>query len=308
MLNSRVINKSRGFMKKKICIILIITVLLLVIIVGNINKKSDIKNDDVSIITSFYPLYIIALNITNEIPNVNVSNLTENQKGCIHDYILKVEDLKKIEKADIFIQNGKGIENFSDKILNSYPNVKIIDASENITDVISHDEEINAHFWTSIDNYILQVTQITNKLKELDTRHSELYNENYLKYISKMNQLKLEYEDKLKGLENKSIISLNESFSYLFKSLGINEILIETNHEQSSLSAEKVKEIIDKIRREDIKNIIIDEDDDEQNANVIKNETDIKIIKLKDATNGDYSLDSYIDIMKYNLGKLLEIE
>ncbi len=37
----------------------------------------------------------------------------------------------------------------------------------------------------------------------------------------------------------------------------MNEILIETDHEQSSLSAENVKELIDKIKKENIKYIVI---------------------------------------------------
>lgn len=39
---------------------------------------------------------------------------------------------EKIENADIFIQNGLGLEIFMDKIFTIYPNLKVLDASMNI--------------------------------------------------------------------------------------------------------------------------------------------------------------------------------
>lgn len=43
-----------------------------------------------------------------------------------------------------------------DKILSIYPNLKILNSSEDITNLIKEDK-INSHIWTSIDNYIMQV-------------------------------------------------------------------------------------------------------------------------------------------------------
>ena len=86
------------------------------------------------------------------------------------------------------------------------------------------------------------------------------------------------------------------------------ETLIETNHEQSSLSAEKVKEIINQIKQENINVVVIGEKDDDKNARTIENETDIKIYRLKDGMSGDSSLDSYINTMKENLEILVEME
>ena len=297
---------------KKRNIIIIITVILVIIsliVIGNLNRNETEKDDKVRIVTSFYPMYIMALNVTEGIENVEVENMADNQVGCIHDYTLTTSDLKKFENADIFIENGYGIENFSEKIINSYPNVKIIEASNSIEDIITEESgEINAHFWTSIDNYILQVRKIADRLKELDNANEAKYEENVSEYIKKLENLKTKHKNQLQNINGKKVVSLNEAFSYLFKFVGIEEELISTDHEQSALSAEQVKNVIDMMNNENIKTIIIAENDDEQNATAIANETGAKIYRLKDGMSGDGLTDSYIDIMEDNLETLTSVE
>lgn len=290
-------------MNKKYVIITIAVIIVIIgiIVIGNLNKENVKENDNLKIVTSFYPMYIMTMNITNGVEDIQVSNMAENYVGCIHDYTLKTEDLKKFENANIFIENGYGMEAFSQKIIDSYPQVKIIESAKGITDVIKEESgDVNAHFWTSIDNYILQVQEIANQLSNIDSKNADTYKNNANTYIQKLNDLKNSYEDKIESLKGKKVISLNESFSYLFKTLGIEEILIETDHEQSSLSAETVKNVIDKMNEENINSVIIAENDNEQNAKAIAEETGAKVYKLKDGMSGDNSLDSYINDMKYN--------
>ena len=66
------------------------------------------------IVTSFYPMYIDAINITKGVDGVEVVNMTKPQTGCLHDYQLTTEDMKTLEKADAFIVNGAGMESFLD--------------------------------------------------------------------------------------------------------------------------------------------------------------------------------------------------
>lgn len=288
-------------MKKRniIIIIAIIMILVAVIVIGNFNRIDDEKNDNLKIVTSFYPIYIMTLNITNGAENVEVSNMAENYVGCIHDYTLTTTDLKKFENADIFVENGYDMEQFSQKIIDSYPDVKMIDSSTKITDFVQDGEEVNPHFWTSIDNYILQVEAITEGLKELDSSNRDLFEQNKNTYVQKLQELKSSYEEF--NFEENSVVSLNESFSYLFKFIGVNETLIETDHEQSSLSAETVREVIEEVKGTGIQAIVIGQNDDDQNAKLIASETGTKVYRLNDAMSGDGSIDSYINTMKENL-------
>lgn len=312
-----------------IIVVAILLVLVIAIIIGNLNKSEHVDASKIKIVTSFYPIYIMTLNITNGAENIEVSNMAENFVGCIHDYTLTTTDLKKFEDATIFIENGYDMEQFIQKIVESYPNVKIIDSSAEITrlaqeenlinqessmqqnvaqnivsldkefDLVQEDDEINPHFWTSINNYILQVEAITDGLKELNPYNSDLFEQNKNICVQKLQELKSSYEEF--NFEGNSVVSLNESFSYLFKFIGVNETLIETDHEQSSLSAETVRGVIEEVKETGIQAIVIGQNDDDQNANLIASETGAKVYRLNDAMSGDGSLDSYINTMKENL-------
>ncbi len=97
--------------------------------IGCNNVDSNKTNEDtLNIVTSFYPLYISTINITKDIPNVTVTNMTKSQTGCLHDYQLTPQDLKTLEKADILVVNGAGMESFLDDIISQYPNLQIVDA------------------------------------------------------------------------------------------------------------------------------------------------------------------------------------
>ena len=288
-------------MKKRniISIVAMVVIWISGSVIGNLNRKDDLGGDSLKIVTSFYPIYIMTLNITNSAENIEVSNMAENYVGCIHDYTLTTTDLKNVENADIFVQNGYDMEQFSQKIIDSYPDVKMVDSSTKITDFVQDGEEVNPHFWTSIDNYILQVEAITEGLKELDSSNSDLFEQNKNICVQKLQELKSSYEEF--NFEGNSVVSLNESFSYLFKFIGVNETLIETDHEQSSLSAETVRGVIEEVKETGIQAIVIGQNDDDQNANLIASETGAKVYRLNDAMSGDGSLDSYINTMKENL-------
>lgn len=96
-------------------------------------KNKSKSSGKLTIVTSFYPVYISAMNVTDG-ADVDLENLTEPSTGCLHDYTLTPKDMKLLSTADIFLVNGGGIENFLTDVAESYPNLKIIDLSRNFTD------------------------------------------------------------------------------------------------------------------------------------------------------------------------------
>ena len=117
------------------------------------------------IVTSFYPMYIDAINITKGVDGVEVINMTKPQTGCLHDYQLTTEDMKTLEKADAFIVNGAGMESFLDKVIKQQKNLKVIDASKSDEiNFLKDGDEINPHVWLSVTYSIAQVEAITSQL------------------------------------------------------------------------------------------------------------------------------------------------
>ena len=286
--------------------VVIILIIIVALISLNIDKRSkDNANDKkTKIVTSFYPMYIIAENLLEGTKNTELVNMADINVGCLHDYTLTTEDMKKVKDADIFIINGLGMENFLDKVINSNGDMYIIDSSANIQNLIKDENEINPHIWTSVDNYILQVKNISKELQNKDTLNAQIYKENEEKYVEKLENLKEESLETLKDLEGQKAIILNEAFEYLAQELNLEVTTIKTDHEESTLSAETLKNIIDKVKKENIKIIIIDKNDNKSNAETIANETEAKIYELNSGLIGSLDKDAYIKAVEENLWRV----
>lgn len=291
---------------KYIIVAVIFLVIIVTLVILNINKKNKEKENDekIKIVTSFYPMYIIAENLLEGTNNTELVNMADVNVGCLHDYTLTTEDMKKVENADIFIVNGLGMENFLDKVINSNQDMYIVDSSENIQNLIKDEDEINPHIWTSIDNYILQVKNISSELQNKDNLNEQIYKENEEKYVEKLENLKEEYLEASKELEGQKAIILNEAFEYFAQELNLEATTIKTDHEESTVSAEKLKNTIEKVKEENINIIIIDKNDNKSNAETIANETGATIYELNSGLTGSLEKDAYIKAMEENLWRV----
>ena len=296
---------NKGKIVKIVIIVLCIILIIGFIVWKNIERNNnDVSSSKTRIVTSFYPMYVIALNLTEGAEGIELSNMADVNVGCLHDYTLTTEDMKKVENADIFISNGLGMENFISKILESNSDMKVIDSSNNLENVISNGIEENAHIWTSIDNYILQVQNIAEELKTADAKNAEIYTQNAQKYVDELNKLNEEYKSKLAKLNGEKAICLNEAFEYMGQEVGMEMITIKTDHEESAISAGMLKSVINKVKEDDIKIIIIDKNDSKTNAETIANETGAKILELNSDLTGELNKDAYINQMRENMNIL----
>lgn len=302
-------------MKKEKIIKIVIIALVIVLIIGfiiwrNIERNRNQAEDttSVKIVTSFYPMYLIVENITEGASNIELVNMADVNVGCLHDYTLTTEDMKKVEDADVFITNGLGMENFLEKVINANANMKIIDSSKNIENTISHEEETNAHIWTNTEKYIQQIQNIKEGLQEADSANREVYEANANQYIQEIENLKEEYAEKLQALEGRKAINLNEAFEYLGQELGMEMTTIETDHEESTLSAEMLRTIIDNMKEQDIEMIIVAKEDNKTNAETIANETGAKIYELNSGLTGELEKEAYLTAMEENWKILLDEE
>ena len=295
---------------KKVAVITIVCICIIAlvsfIIWKNLTKNEQETDGNIKIVSSFYPIYIMTENITEGAEDIELVNMADVNVGCLHDYTLTTEDMKKIEDADVFVQNGLGMESFIDKIISSNNNLTLIDSSEGIENIIQHEDKTNAHIWTNIDNYIKQVENISNGLQQADAANAEIYKNNTNEYIQRLQELKERYTSELASLEGTKVINLNEAFEYLGQELKMDMTTIVTDHEESTMSAEMLGNIISRVEQENIEMIIVDKNDNKSNAETIANETGTKIYELNSGLTGDLDRDAYIRAMEENLSVLLE--
>ncbi len=273
---------------------------------GGTNTAGGGKDGSFHIVTSFYPMYVATINITQGVDGVTVTNMTKPQTGCLHDYQLMTEDMKTLEKADAFVINGAGMESFLDKVVNQQKNLKIIDASKGIELLKDGDEE-NPHVWLSVTDAILQVKNIAEQLKAADPKHADAYEKNAAAYIKKLEALKAEMHAELDTVPNKDIVTFHEAFPYFAKEFGLNIISVVEREPGTEPTPAELQETIDQVKKLPVKVLFTEPQYSPSAAETIARETGAKIYTLDPVVTGeanDEAINAYIDTMKKNMKTL----
>lgn len=287
------------------------------------SNNSTESNNKLTIVTSFYPMYISTLNIVKDIPNVEVLNMTTSQTGCLHDYSLSTKDLKTLSNADILIINGAGMESFLDDVIDEYSDLKIIEASKGIDliedtehddhtedhDHEDHDHDVNPHVWVSISKNIEEVSNIAEELSSLDPNHANEYQDNANEYIAKLENLKTEMHSTLDNIAHKDIITFHEAFPYFAEEFGLNIVGVIEIEPDSEPSAKEVENIISIINEKNIKALFTEPQYSSKIADTIAKETGASIYTLDPIVTGDSNEKAYNDYiikMQENLNTLKE--
>ena len=292
----------------------ILSLLLLVLSValvgcGGADKGAEKKSaEPFRIVTSFYPMYVATINITDGVDGVEVYNMTKPQTGCLHDYQLMTEDMKTLEKADAFVINGAGMEDFMDKVTEQQKKLKVIDASRGI-ELIHDDEGDNPHVWLSVTDEIAQVRNIADQLKEADPAHADKYEKNAAAYIEKLTALKNEMHVALDNVPHKDIVTFHEAFPYFAKEFNLNIIGVVEREPGTEPTPTELQETIEQVNALPTKVLFTEPQYSPAAAETIARETGAKIYTLDPVVTGEATSaakDAYIDTMKKNMKVLQE--
>ena len=306
-------------------------------------KNTDEADDMLTVVTSFYPMYIAALNIVDGVEGVRLENLSEPQTGCLHDFQLTPEDMKLLSTADVFVINGGGIESFMSDVAKAYPELDVVEACEDVAllseddadsdhdhdheaDTESdsdhdHDHEAdaesdsahdhdhgdeNAHAWMSVPRYRTMVQTIASRLAEKDAKHADEYYANAKAYDAKLAVLE-EKINSIKSLTNgQNIIIFHEAYAYVADDFSMNACYLLDLDEERSVSAGEIKQVIGAIKDDGVSVILAEELYGKSMGDTVSRETDVHVIYIDPLNRGEYDKDSYFDGMEHNIELIKE--
>lgn len=298
------------YMKVKVFRFICILVLGLFAFSGCSNNgvSNSEEKQGTTIVTSFYPMYILTQNVVKDIENIKVINMTQPQRGCLHDYQLVPADLKTLETADAFVINGAGMEAFMDKVLEQRPNLKVIEASKDIELLKDESGEENAHVWVSISGAIKEVNNIAEGLATFDPENANAYKENAKSYVKLLEAQSDKMHKELDKFKNKDIVTFHEAFPYFAQEFGLNIVSVVEREPNTEPSAGELAELIDTIKDSEVKVLFAEPQYSQRAADSIAKQTGARVYVLDPIVTGqgDAPADSYIKTMDENLRVLVE--
>lgn len=297
------------------------------------------KEDTFKVVTSFYPLYIMLMNLTDGVDGVEIANMAEPQTGCLHDYQLRPKDLVRLEGADLFVANGGGMEEFLSDVLSTYPSLMVVYALDGLheEDLLSgeehahdghdhahaHGEEdfheeteaadslgalpsgvANPHTWLNPELYKEELQYISSILEEQDPENGEDYRENCDAYIRKIDELTAEYDDLKELPSKKGCVLLHESFAYLADAYGFPVMETVDVEKDSGFSAREIRQLIDLVWEAGNAMIISDSQYSGRISRLLAEETGLATYQMDSGVSGEYEKDAWLNAMRGNLETL----
>ncbi len=273
------------------------------------------ESSRLKLLASFYPIAIMALNITDGVEGVAVESMAQQQTGCLHDFQMTTADMKKAETADAFLINGAGMEGFLDKISDQLPELPVIDSSTGIPLIASgedhhhdggeghdHDQEdYNPHLWVSITNCMEQVRNLSEGIIALDPEHEAEYRENTEMYLEKLSALRDKMHSALDHVKNKDIITFHEAFPYFAEEFGLHIAAVINREPDSQPSAKELADTIRLVRETGVKALFVEPLYPETSADIIAAETGAQVYVLDPAVSGEWDKNAYLTAMESNL-------
>ena len=234
---------------------LLVLIIIITVVIGVVsNKKDKPENESTEVVASFYPVYVIVNNLLDGIDDVNLKSLSEPKTGCLHDFQLTPEDMKLLEKADIFIINGSGAESFMDKIISDCEGITIINGTEGI----EGEEELLMHAWMNPIKYLMEIENISHGLIDALPQYTDEIERNYKSYIKKVMGISVS-KSTFPTFACNDVILFSEAFEPFAQYLGLNVLLTVDLDEEREVSSAEVKEVIDAINANPGILIMVDE-------------------------------------------------
>ncbi len=296
---------------------------------GDGNREGKLQ-----VVTSFYPVYIAALNVLGSTQSVSLQNLSEPQAGCLHDYQLAPQDMVLISKADLFLVNGGGIEGFLAEVAEAYPGLAIAETTEGIellgesgshahghshtggeglSDAGRENEEgENAHAWMDTRLYARMVQNIAESISTLDPQNAAAYQQNADAYCQEIEALSAQvseiqaYVSEVSG-QMPPVVIFHEAYAYVAGQYGFETAYCMDLDEERQVSAREVADVLEEISAHQVPFAFAEELYGKDMGDAVEAESSCSVCYLDPLVRGGYDAGSYLSAMQENIDKIKQL-
>jgi zinc transport system substrate-binding protein len=202
-----------------------------------------------------------------------------------HIYEPYPEQINRLKKSVGYISNGYlGFEIiWLDRFYEANRTMRRLSLGDKIDPLISghspegdHAEGPDPHYWVSPKCAIIIASAVKEFLCEINPLQKEIYEANCNTLILKIQELDRKAQELFLDEKGKSFLIYHPNLGYLARDYGLNEISLE--YEGKEPSPYRMKEIIDRARKDDLRTIFVQREYDTKNAKALAEEIGARLI------------------------------
>lgn len=290
------------------------------------NNATDYsKKENLTIITTFYPIYDFTKQIVGDEGNVKLMIPAGIDP---HDFEPSAKERAEIADANVFVYNGPDMEFFVDSLKDSVDVDKMlmIEAAKGIQRIESKNEEhyhggrmterhvyrhnhkYDPHVWLDPVLAIQEVKTIASELGERYPDKKEIFIKNASVYIKKIEAINQKYTYELKDAKNRIFVTQHGAFDYLANQYDLKQEEISGVLSDQEPTPSRLAELKTFIEKNNIKVIYFEKNASSKIAETLSSETGVKLEvlnPLESLTNEQIKNgENYPSVMEENLKSL----
>ncbi len=231
-----------------------------------------------------------------------------------HDFEPKAQDIAGLSSAKIFVYSGLGMEAWAEEAIKAADNTDliIVEASKGADVIENTDQEeieehgqYDPHIWLSLKGAESEVKNIKDALVQADPSNKDYYEANCDDFISQLEDLYNEYNEKFQSVEKKSFVTGHAAFGYLCRDFGLEQNSVEDTFAEGEPSAQQLTELVEYCKENDVSTIFAEEMASQEVSQTLADEVDAKVDTIYTIESNEDDM-TYLERMSDNLAKIYE--
>jgi zinc/manganese transport system substrate-binding protein len=238
-----------------------------------------------------------------------------------HEYEPTPADLRKVNDAQLILTSGKHMENYLNKLQEATGGkadlLKVGDHFSSLKMKPSEAEDgadsrgviEDPHWWHSVANVKQATTIIRDQLIKLDLADKADFERNANAYLAKLDDLDNWVKRKVAELprDKRKLVTSHDAFQYFARDYGFKIEAIEGVSTETEASNRHVSELIDDIKKQDVKAVFLETTVNPKVTTQITRETGAKIGgSLYPDGLGSGDAGTYEGMMKHNVSTIVD--
>lgn len=236
----------------------------------------------------------------------------------VEDYEPTPADLQALSQANLLVMNGLTLDRWVPKLVQSAnPGITTLVLSDGLRVLgvgSSDDEDIaqngNPHFWLDPQYAKVYVHKIHDELVALDPGGSAAYDTNTTAYLAQLDDLDAWIQQQVATIppDNRKLVTFHEAYPYFAARYGFQLIGVITPSPGQDPSAGELAQLVDKVRAAHVKAVFSEAQFSPKVTQTLADEAGVQqvITDLYNDSLGDPPADSYVGMMRYDVGRMVQ--
>ena len=213
--------------------------------------------------------------------DLTVAQLVTDSVSCLHDYSLSVKQMELIDRSDLVLISGGGLEEAMEDALAAAD--LVVDCSEGLSLT-----DGDPHYWLNPLLYADMAENAAAAISSQYPQYADVIATNLSVFQQELEALHALGKEMLEPLSCRKLITFHDGFSYLAEGFDLELLAAIEEEAGSEASAKDLTAIIGLVQEHDLPAVFTEINGSDASAQVICQETGIAGYSLDMAMNGDY--------------------